>query len=100
MDLLKQDALKFPQKPKESAPFLNPDSATNDQPVEDGILELEPVIVTQKKPIEIPLRIRKLTLDNFFYGDGKIAESAGQRISLSAGPEGNGLAAIKLNLKF
>jgi hypothetical protein len=39
-------------------------------------------------------------LDNFFYGDGKIAESTGKRVSLSAGPERNGLAALKLNIKF
>lgn len=101
MELLKQDVLKIPAKPKETAaPFLNPDFSANDQPLEEGVLELEPLIVTKKKPIELPPRITRLTLENFFYGDGTIAESAGKRVSLSAGPERRGLAAIKLNIKF
>jgi hypothetical protein len=101
MELLKQDVRKTPVKPKEIiAPPENPNAPANDRPVAEGVLELEPVIVTQKKPIELPPRLPKLTLDNFFYGDGKIAESSGKRVSLSVGPERKGLAALKLNIKF
>lgn len=101
MELLKQDAKKTPLKPKEAvAPFLNPDAVAANPPVEEGVLELEPITVTKKKPIELPPRIDRVTLDNFFYGDGTMAERADKRISLSAGPEERGLAAIKLNIKF
>ena len=100
--MLKQDVRKIPLQPKEDrAPFLNPDSAANDHPVAEGVLELDPITVTQKRAIEIPLRVDRITLDNFFYGDGTIAESASRRVSLAAGPYGSkGLAALKLNFKF
>ena len=97
LELLKQDVAKIPVKPKEaSAPFLNPDSVANNQPVTESVLELEPVVVTQKKPVELPLRLKKVTLDNFFYGDGTIFESADKRFSISAGRD----ALIKFNWKF
>lgn len=99
MELLKQDAIKLAAKPTEeiAPPFA---ADVNDHPVAEGVLELDPITVTQKKPIELPLRTPKLTLENFFHGDGTIAQSADKRISLSAGPERRGLAAIKFNLKF
>ena len=101
MELLKQDAKKIPPKPKEAvAPPFASESATNDQPVAQGVLELEPFIVTQKRAIELPPRLAKPTLDNFFYGDGTIAQSADKRFSFSAGPERKGLAALKFNWKF
>lgn len=102
MDLLKQDVRKIPVQPKEDrAPFLNPDSVANNQPVTEGVLELDPITVTKKRAIEIPPRVDRITLDNFFYGDGTIAESASRRVSLAAGPYGSkGLAALKLNFKF
>lgn len=99
MELLKQDAIKPAPKPTEviAPPFA---ANVNNHPVTEGVLELDPITVTQKKPIELPLRTPKLTLENFFHGDGTIAQSADKRISLSAGPERRGLAAIKFNLKF
>jgi len=102
MELLKQDVRKIPLQPNEDrAPFLNPDSAPNDQPVAEGVLELDPIAVTQKRATTIPPRVDRITLDNFFYGDGTIAESASRRVSLAAGPYGSkGLAALKLNFKF
>ena len=101
LELLKQDVRKIPVKPKKIiARPENSDAPANDQPAAEGVLVLEPVIVTRKKPFELPPLLPKLTLDNFFHGDGKIAESSGQRVSLSAGPERNGLAALKLNIKF
>jgi hypothetical protein len=101
MELLKQDAKKTRMKPKEAvAPFLNPDAVTKNLPVAEGVLELEPITVTKKKPVELPPRIDRVTLDNFIYGDGTIAERADKRVSLSAGPEERGLAAIKLNIRF
>lgn len=97
LEKLKQDAAKFPAKPKEpAAPFLNPNVPANDQPVAEGVLELEPFQVTKKKPIELPLRIDPITLDNFFYGDGRIWESANKRFSISSEPD----ALIKFNFKF
>ena len=62
MELLKQDVRKIPVQPKEIiAPLANPDAPANDQPVAEGVLELEPVIVTQKKPIELPSRLQANT---------------------------------------
>jgi hypothetical protein len=99
LELVKQDALKTPVKPEEVvAPHLA--TATNDQPVAEGVLQLEPMTVTQRRVPKLPVRLPKVTLDNFFHGDGTIAESAGRRVTLTAGPEGKGLAAIKINLKF
>lgn len=101
MEILKQDAIAIKLAPKpieESAPPFAVDA--NDHLIAEGVLELEPITVTQKKPLELPLRTPKLTLENFFYGDGTIAQSAGKRVSLSAGPERRGLAALKFNLKF
>ena len=98
LELIKQDALRLPEKVKAgTAPPL--DLLINGQPIVEGVVKLEPFIVTGKKPIKLPPRV-KLTLDNFFNGDGTIAESAGGRISLSAGPTGKGQAAIKFNLRF
>lgn len=99
LELVKLDALKTPVKPTEvAAPHLA--TATNDQPVAEGVLQLEPMTVTQRRVPDLPVRIPKVTLDNFFHGDGTIFESAGGRVTLSAGPERKGLAAIKINLKF
>jgi len=99
LELLKEDAKKLPLKPKgATAPPVDP--PTGDLPVAEGVLELEPIIVTQKKAIELPPRASTVTLDNFFYGDGTIFENADKRFSLSAGPTGNGLAAIKFNIRF
>ena len=99
--LLKQDAMNAPVKSKdENSLDSDSDSAANDQSVAEGVLDLDPITVTQKKAIDIPLRINRISLKNFFYGDGTIAESASRRVSLSAGPYGKGLAAIKFTLKF
>ena len=101
LELLKQDVVKTSAKPKAAiAPFLNPDSTSNDQPVAEGVLELEPIKVTEKKPVEIPPHPPKLTLNNFFYGEGAIWKNGDGTRTLSIGPEGHGLAAIKFTLKL
>lgn len=98
LELVKEDARKKAGETNERA-RPPPESALNDQPIAEGVLELKPIVVREKKPFVLHPRL-KLTLDNFFYGDGKIFESAGRRVSLSAGPEGKGLAAIKFNIRF
>jgi hypothetical protein len=77
------------------------DPPASEPPVAEGVLELETVRVTTKKPLELPLRLKPVTLENFFYGDGKIFESANGRFSISAGGAGSGgAAAIKFTLQF
>jgi len=102
LELLKQDVTKIPQKPKEVAPFLNPDAVINDQPIAEGVLELEPIQVTQKKAIALPLRTEPVTLENFFHGDGAIWKNQDGSRTLGISPYGrrNDLAAIKFTLKF
>ena len=99
-ELLKQDAGKAPVKSKDATvPHLDPpqnDQPVNDQPVAEGILELEPIKVTEKKTLNLPRRINPVTLDNFFYGDGTIFESASKRFSITSGRD----ALIKFNFKF
>ena len=96
LELLKQDVAKIPAQPKEApAPFLKPDVIANDQPIAEGVLKLDTFVVTKKKPLALPLR-PKLTLDNFFYGDGTIWESADKRFSIRSDPE----ALLKFNIKF
>ena len=80
-------------------PHLDPpqnNQPVNDQPVAEGVLELEPIKVTQKKSLELPRRINPVTLDNFFYGDGTVFESASKRFSITSGRD----ALIKFNFKF
>ena len=99
-ELLKQDAAKAPVKSKDTTPpHLDPpqnNQPVNDQPVAEGVLELEPIKVTQKKSLELPRRINPVTLDNFFYGDGTVFESASKRFSITSGRD----ALIKFNFKF
>jgi hypothetical protein len=97
LELVKEDARKVVGETKAETAALDP--SLDSHSVAEGVLQLDPVVVTEKKPIT-PVPRLKLTLDNFFYGDGKIFESAGKRVSLSAGPERRGLAALKLNIKF
>ena len=94
-ELLKQDVLKSVVKSKEAiTPAPEPPNA--DQAVTEGVLELEPIKVTQKKTLELPRRVNPVTLDNFFYGDGTIFESASKRFSITSGRD----ALIKFNFKF
>jgi hypothetical protein len=96
LGLLQQDVAKKPATPKEApAPFLNPEVVADGQPVMEGILELEPFRVTQKKAIELPLRVNSVTLDNFFYGDGAIYKNKDGSFVISVGREG-----LKLTKKF
>lgn len=89
LELLRQDVAKIPQKPKETpAPFLNPDVPANNQPVVEGVLELEPLQVTKKKAIELPVRIKPVSLDNFFYGDGAIFKTKDGGFVITAGRDG------------
>ena len=96
MELLKQDVAKIPAKTKEPIPLtVSADSSASDQPIAEGAVQLETFVVTKKKPAELPLR-PKLTLDNFFYGDGTIWESTDKRFSIGAGRD----ALIKFKIKF
>ncbi len=97
-ELVKQDAAKIsPAQPEGAAASTDAETAVGDQPVAEGVLQLDPFTITKKRDVVLP-PIPRLTLENFFYGDGTIARKG--RVSLSAGPEGKGLAAIKFNIKF
>jgi hypothetical protein len=103
LDLVKEEAKKIPQEAKvAAAPFLNPGAPANSETVEEGVLVLERFRITKKREMELPV-IPKLTLENFYYGEGTFWQ--GKRSSLHAapvgiGPDGESLIGIKWKIKF
>ncbi|WP_438481727.1 hypothetical protein [Oleiharenicola lentus] len=99
-ELVRQDAEKIsPKMPAPAAVDRDPVFNDQHQPMPEDVLQLDPFTITKKREIELPV-IPRLTLENFFYGDGKIVQSRDGKFSLSAGPERLGVAAIKFNIKF